>query len=177
MLHFQNAYPVESGTAQADGSASWSRLAPPWARCVREPERTTVLRQPTGRKGPENVRRAHRGRARSLLTETDKHIARKGCARVPLTSDHGGLEGKGVRRKVPPREPNAVGDDDPRVREIAALRARLAALEAKIAVGEEMAQALASQTTNPHLGCASVHLFKTLLSRWRQAGQEADSSK
>ena len=58
---------------------------------------------------------------------------------MPLTSDHGGLEGKGVRRKVPPREPNAVSDDDPRVREIAALRARLAALEAKVAVGEEMA--------------------------------------
>lgn len=69
-----------------------------------------------------------------------------------------------------------MSDDDPRVREIAALRARLAALEAKIAVGEEMAQAMAGQMANPHLGCASLHLFKTLLSRWRQGGQEADSS-
>jgi hypothetical protein len=75
-----------------------------------------------------------------------------------------------VRRKLPPREPNAVSDDGPRVREIAALRARVAALEAKVAVGEEMAQALAGQMANPHLGCASLHLFKTLVSRWHWAG-------
>jgi hypothetical protein len=88
----------------------------------------------------------------------------------------GGKEAKGMLTEMPPEDSEAV-DDDPRVREIAALRSRLAALEAKIAVGEEMAQAMASQIANPHLGCASAHLFKTLLDRWRQAGHEADSSK
>ena len=93
------------------------------------------------------------------------------------SSVQGDKETKGMLTEMPPEEPDVVDNDDPRVREIAALRSRLAALEAKIAVGEEMAQAMAGQIANPHLGCASAHLFKTLLSRWHRAGHEADSSK
>jgi hypothetical protein len=41
--------------------------------------------------------------------------------------------------EMPPEESEVVDNDGPRVREIATLRAPLAALEAKVAVGEEMA--------------------------------------